>query len=436
MSVTLGGTLGQGGTVCDPFIDQDGITEYRNCRLDPGGQTSPSGYQSSSPHGNDPPPPAARPAQDTTTTSSFLTTSENEISTHITSSHKTLPVVTSTHSSPDAPASPSTSPSHPLPQSIQITGTSTVTVMIASESLNPPSTVIQTSTSIVESTQRRGAGLSAGATAGIIVAVLVLALLVAAGLWWRRRHHTAISHNPDFPSGSSISTPSGLPSVAMSDVPTAVGSKRAVNRSGVLAGNSLGSVASSPSLLVYSRQRWRSRRSHLPPLEDDDPFASTPARPQISASDLVGMSERSYLTPSPFTLSAQGLSATSSAGRARYRKGEAMPTLRPEITRSARTDSALPPRLDPRALPTLDGTSAGRSPSRAPTKTWFRESSARSATPADALLPHLGHEGSADTLCRGRTAVDGGVCLAGGPLDEAVDDTDDSETLPPPYQRY
>ncbi|KAI0767789.1 hypothetical protein C8Q74DRAFT_1282449 [Fomes fomentarius] len=119
-----------------------------------------------------------------------------------------------------------------------------------------------------------------------------------------------------------------------------------------------------------------------------------------------------------------------------------MPALRPELTSSRRTDGALTPILDPRASLALDGASASHSPSRAPTKTWCGESSARSETPVDALLPQspvVGHEGSTDMLSRAgtpRTAVDGGVRLAGGPLDGAVDDTDDSETLPPPYQRY
>ena len=35
-----------------------------------------------------------------------------------------------------------------------------------------------------------------------------------------------------------------------------------------------------------------------------------------------------------------------------------------------------------------------------------------------------------------RTATDGGIRLAGGPLDETLRDDDDDGTLPPPYQRY
>lgn len=193
------------------------------------------------------PPPSATPgSQDSTKTSTFPTTADasDEISTHIPSSSQPIQITTNV---------------------------STATVTIASESLNPHSTVIQTSTSTaVESTQRHGAGLSVGATAGIIVAVLVLALLVPAAFWWRRRRRMTLSHNLDFPGGSRISTPSAIPSEALSDVPTGadrMGSKRAVNRSGMLAGDSLGSVASSPSLLVYLRWRWRSRRSHLPPLD-------------------------------------------------------------------------------------------------------------------------------------------------------------------------
>ncbi|KAI0767799.1 hypothetical protein C8Q74DRAFT_1439774 [Fomes fomentarius] len=205
------------GQVCDTRIVSS-VIGYFNCRPDQGGQTGPSGYQSSPPHGSDPTPLTTGPAQDRTTTRTFLTTAETEMATYTIPSSSTSLHGTSTYSSPGTSthSSPGThmhfpdvvpaSPSHIPPKSIQSTSvsTATATVTIASDSLNPPSTVTQTSTSIVESTQRRGAGLSAGATAGIIVAVLVFVLLASAVSWllWKRRRRltTALSHN--LPGGS------------------------------------------------------------------------------------------------------------------------------------------------------------------------------------------------------------------------------------------